>query len=442
MTRTLRLLGPLTTAALGAACLSQGGATLPPTQELAQGAEARPVARASLGEVAAPLSAQQVARALDGFGEWVDAPTYGRVWIPRVAQGFVPYGTDGRWVVSDAGWYWQSSLPWGAVTFHYGRWVQLDARWAWVPGSQFAPAWVDWRVGGAWVAWAPRAPRNAGWSAPFAFCPSAQALDGNVWQRVVTGAVAASLFPRTAPIQARRGHGGAVYAPGPTASEVPGAQPAPLGSVAVPVTILPRPGVGPVQAVALTGYAPESIPEEPVAQRDPSVDEAAQDARAPVRIRDVDLARDTRAGLSVVNLPPGARAALFAQRPARPVLSAPAPELAREEGPAPLPPPADVPLALRPFGGFGRRVAPARPYYASPVALPAAVGAPSSPGIGVSTSPPSAADGGGVAVVQGGGRAVGGLPAPVAVGGGQTAVPIVGMAPVVALPSAQSVVAR
>ena len=46
--------------------------------------------------------------------------------------GFAPYVTDGQWRVTDAGWFWQSTLPWGDLAFHYGRWVSWGARWAWV----------------------------------------------------------------------------------------------------------------------------------------------------------------------------------------------------------------------------------------------------------------------------------------------------------------------
>lgn len=447
MSRAHRTLGPLAALSLCAGCATQGAAQLPEAQPPSSGLAPPAVARRSLG---ATLDPTQAARALHGYGDWVETRAYGRVWIPRAQQGFVPYRTDGRWVVSDAGWYWQSALPWGDVAFHYGRWVQLDALWAWAPGSVFAPAWVDWRSGNGWVAWAPRAPRNAAWAASFAFCPVAQALDPNVSQRVVVGAAAASLFPRTTPVPARRGPYGAVYAPGPVSTDVPAPQAVPIGSLAVPVTVRPRPMMGPVNALTLAGYepagAPTEIPDEPVAQGEADVAQTtAADARPAVRIRDVDLARSHGAPLSVVNLPASARAALFAQRPTRP-LAPPPPEASavREvDAPPPLPPPADVPYALRPLRGFGRVGPRVLPYEAPLPSLPPAVGAPSSPGIGVSTMTPSAAFGGGVGVTHGGGmRAAVAVPMTGGVGVAQTAAPMVANAPPVMVPMALPLVAR
>ncbi|HJL16639.1 MAG TPA: hypothetical protein RMH99_13330 [Sandaracinaceae bacterium LLY-WYZ-13_1] len=45
----------------------------------------------------------------------------------------------------------------GWAVCHYGEWVVLDdGRWAWVPGTEWAPAWVDWRRSERYVGWAPR----------------------------------------------------------------------------------------------------------------------------------------------------------------------------------------------------------------------------------------------------------------------------------------------
>lgn len=79
---------------------------------------------------------------LDGFGSWIDAPAYGAVWIPdeRVrGEDFVPYLSNGQWLPTRTGWYWQATSAWGAIPFHYGRWVNLSGVWAWVPGAPSRP---------------------------------------------------------------------------------------------------------------------------------------------------------------------------------------------------------------------------------------------------------------------------------------------------------------
>jgi hypothetical protein len=112
-----------------------------------------------------PLPEHSVA--LDPYGDWVDDPEWGMVWIPDVVvvgEDFVPYRTAGHWAadVNDE-WVWVSDYGWGYIPFHYGRWVWLGELgvWAWVPGRVYAPAWVVWRVGEPgypYVGWAPMPP--------------------------------------------------------------------------------------------------------------------------------------------------------------------------------------------------------------------------------------------------------------------------------------------
>jgi hypothetical protein len=95
-------------------------------------------------------------------GVWVDVGSYGRCWHPAgVAVGWRPY-CDGEWVWTDCGWYWQSDEPWAWACYHYGCWAMDPVYgWVWVPGVEWAPAWVSWRVGGGYIGWAPLAPRGA-----------------------------------------------------------------------------------------------------------------------------------------------------------------------------------------------------------------------------------------------------------------------------------------
>jgi hypothetical protein len=98
---------------------------------------------------------------LTPHGAWIEVGTYGRCWRPaHVAVGWRPY-CDGEWVWTDCGWYWVSDEPWAWACYHYGWWT-LDPTygWIWVPGIEWAPAWVSWRVGGGYCGWAPLPPRG------------------------------------------------------------------------------------------------------------------------------------------------------------------------------------------------------------------------------------------------------------------------------------------
>jgi hypothetical protein len=96
---------------------------------------------------------------LASYGHWIQRPSYGWVWTPRVvARSWRPY-EDGHWVWTDLGWTWVSNEPFGWATYHYGRWYDdPDYGWEWVPGNQWAPAWVDWQAGNDYIGWAPLPP--------------------------------------------------------------------------------------------------------------------------------------------------------------------------------------------------------------------------------------------------------------------------------------------
>jgi hypothetical protein len=90
---------------------------------------------------------------LDDYGTWQVVPTYGAIWVPRVAEGWAPYHY-GHWAwVEPWGWTWIDDALWGFAPCHYGRWVSYSGYWAWVPGPVavrpvYAPALVAW-VGGS-----------------------------------------------------------------------------------------------------------------------------------------------------------------------------------------------------------------------------------------------------------------------------------------------------
>jgi hypothetical protein len=95
------------------------------------------------------------------YGTWSMDRRLGWVWTPSDAD-YEPYAR-GRWVETERGPTFIAAEPWGWAVSHYGRWF-YDGRWRWVPGTRWAPAWVEWRVGPDAVGWAPLAPEGRGTS--------------------------------------------------------------------------------------------------------------------------------------------------------------------------------------------------------------------------------------------------------------------------------------
>lgn len=96
---------------------------------------------------------------LSPYGQWVDNPNYGYVWIPQVGYDFVPYSTNGQWVFTEYGWTWMSNYNWGWAPFHYGRWDYNNYYgWFWIPDNEWGPSWVIWRRANGYYGWAPMRP--------------------------------------------------------------------------------------------------------------------------------------------------------------------------------------------------------------------------------------------------------------------------------------------
>jgi uncharacterized protein DUF6600 len=104
---------------------------------------------------------------LSAHGAWIEVGSYGRCWRPaHVVVEWSPY-CYGHWVWTDCGWYWASDEPWGWACYHYGYWVYDPVHaWIWIPGIEWGPAWVSWRVGGGYIGWAPLAPAHVRVAAP------------------------------------------------------------------------------------------------------------------------------------------------------------------------------------------------------------------------------------------------------------------------------------
>jgi len=93
------------------------------------------------------------------YGEWLWDNMYGYVWRPFLDRmdypGWRPYYV-GSWTSVGGQLYWVPDEPWGWVPYHLGIW-QWDKKlgWVWLPGSMFAPAWVDWEFFFGHLGWRP-----------------------------------------------------------------------------------------------------------------------------------------------------------------------------------------------------------------------------------------------------------------------------------------------
>ncbi len=113
--------------------------------------------------VGGPVEVATFHERLGGYGHWTSVDGYGQVWVPPGRPGWRPY-SDGRWVLTEYGWTYVSDDPWGWAAYHYGNWVFAGgAGWVWIPGRVWAPAWVTWRYGGGYAAWAPAPPMGLGY---------------------------------------------------------------------------------------------------------------------------------------------------------------------------------------------------------------------------------------------------------------------------------------
>lgn len=125
----------------------------PPPADGAQAAPAAPPSQVTYNTFYSSLAP---------YGTWVEVDGYGRCWQPSVVvvnPGWQPYLDSGRWIYTDAGWYWYSYYSWGWAPFHYGRWFQhYRLGWCWYPDVYWGPSWVTWRYSSGYCGWAPLPP--------------------------------------------------------------------------------------------------------------------------------------------------------------------------------------------------------------------------------------------------------------------------------------------
>ena len=201
---------------------------------------------------------------LSPFGNWVNYPDYGYVWVPGAGSGFRPYGTRGHWVYAEEGWTWVSDYSWGWATFHYGNWFYDDSYgWMWMPGYEWAPAWVTWGEYGGNYCWAPIGPRvdigvSYGTYRPPArywnFCPREHITSVNVSNYYVRNVHNTTVINQITVINnVNRGNGHA-YIRGPQAANVERFTHSPVRPVAIRPTT--RPGAASVHNGQLAIYRP------------------------------------------------------------------------------------------------------------------------------------------------------------------------------------------
>ena len=168
-------------------------------------------------------------------GEWiyVDRDVY--AWRPlHVTAGWRPY-LYGRWAWTDHGWYWVSEEPWAWAVYHYGRWYCDDYYgWIWIPGYEWAPAWVEWRIGGSYVGWAPLGPYavfsisfgvyyTRHWATPYhywSFVPCHSVTRPHVDRYVYRTSENVRLIGRTRGAGSVRREGGRIASRGPSRSYI------------------------------------------------------------------------------------------------------------------------------------------------------------------------------------------------------------------------------
>ena len=125
----------------------------------------------AVAQTDAYVSYQEFYDGLSPYGQWINDPAYGYIWVPNIDDDFRPYFTGGHWVMTEYGNTWLSEYPWGWACFHYGRWIYNEYYgWVWVPGYEWGPGWVAWLWDDGYCGWAPLSPgifwAGGGYSCP------------------------------------------------------------------------------------------------------------------------------------------------------------------------------------------------------------------------------------------------------------------------------------
>jgi hypothetical protein len=274
------------------------------------------------------------------YGTWLQTG-YGLAWQPDpsiVGEDFVPYETGGQWVSTDQGWTFASDYEFGWAVFHYGRWFQDPTLgWLWLPDTSWAPAWVDWRIGGGYIGWAPLPPYDYYYPYPFfAFVFVTEEHFGERHEHRFAHR-GEEFFRRTHPFVAHEHeHGGERHRwnPGPPPEMVRTARPVERVHVKPP-----PPGV--VERVPVAGHEPRVTP--------PNVNPRVQPAPQP----HVQPAPMPQPHVQPAPRPMPAPHVQPAPQPMPAPHVQPAPQPMPHPAPAPAPMPHAAPPPAMPHGGGG-----------------------------------------------------------------------------------------
>jgi hypothetical protein len=176
------------------------------------------------------------------YGHWEWVPEYGRVWVPAVAPGWRPY-VYGRWVLTDWGWTWASDDPWGWAAYHYGSWgYTFGVGWFWLPGHVWAPAWVTWRWGFGYCAWAPIGPHGVffGYRHPAWVAVRNEHFTQPISVHVVSVQQTSGIVQRATPLPVPRAAPARGGSFGPPVAQIAAATGRPVRAVNASVAVAPR----------------------------------------------------------------------------------------------------------------------------------------------------------------------------------------------------------
>lgn len=165
---------------------------------------------------------------LNNRGAWVWTDDLGWTWMPSDREeGWQPY-QNGQWVLTDAGWAFESDEDYGDIVYHYGRWVYLAGHgWVWVPGRRWAPAWVSWRVSDGYVGWCPMAPLFYGYYGPYmtnplywSFVETRYFLSPGIYRVIVPRYRVRNIYRSTRRVARAHRYGRARFNPGPNPKRI------------------------------------------------------------------------------------------------------------------------------------------------------------------------------------------------------------------------------
>ncbi len=222
-------------------------------------------------QFSANISMQTFYNELSPYGQWIDDPEYGFIWVPDAGPGFRPYYSGGHWVMTGYGTMWVSDYSWGWAPFHYGRWVYTSYYgWVWIPDTTWGPGWVSWRWGNGYCGWAPLGPGisvnisfGSSYSVPYdwwVFVPQRYCLSPSFYNYRIAAARNTEYVRNTTIINNTYVNNNITYAAGPRVNEVEqviGSK-VPVYSVAT----VNKPGKTSVAGNAVRTYRPQVAKEE------------------------------------------------------------------------------------------------------------------------------------------------------------------------------------